>query len=632
MCGIAGCIGTGSRADLEAMLDGLVHRGPDGSGVWERGDVLLGHRRLAIIDLSDRGSQPMLNEDGTLVLVANGEIYNHRALRRDLEAAGHRFRSDCDSEVILHLVEEEGAAAFERLNGMFAVAVWDVRRERLLLARDRLGQKPLYYRVRNGTVVFASEADALTRHSCVPREPDPVAIGRYFLYEHVPTPDCIWSGVRKLPSGHRAIFDRASGSLDVAKFWETRFTPPHDAGEGALLEEFDVRIGAAVQRHLESDVPMGVFLSGGLDSTTVAWYAARRVGRLRTFTVAFGETTFGEQAIAADVARRIGSDHREIPFGPDEFWRTSLDLLPKLDEPFADSSLIPAHFLCREARRHITVALGGEGGDELLVGYPYFLAHQLAPWWRAIPDCIRISIINNIIAGLPTSFRNETWEYRAKKFIEAEGYWDDPHTCQQIWLGAFEPPALERLLKPAWRAAARLDRLFAPLDLWKNEAAPDELLLERMLRQTQRKYLMDDGLTKTDRASMMCGMEQRAPLLDAELVDWVNRIPFRYKYRPGKTKRLLRRLMAGRLPESVWKGGKHGFTPPISQWFAGRFRHEAEEILLAPDPVLCENVIRELWVEHMEGRQDHRKKLWTVFAWKLWSRHPDRMRYIRGFT
>jgi len=614
------------------MLDGLAHRGPDGSGIWERGDVLLGHRRLAIIDLSSRGRQPMLNEDGTLVLVANGEIYNHRALRCELEALGHRFRSDCDSEVILHLVEEVGEAAFERLNGMFAAAVWDVRRERLLLARDRLGQKPLYYRIGNGTIVFASEAEALTCHSCVPRDPDPVAIGRYFLYEHVPTPDCVWSGVRRLPAGHRAAFERSSGRLDVAKFWRVRFTPSHTGGERELLEGLDEQLERAVHRHLESDVPMGVFLSGGLDSTTVAWYAARRLGRLRTFTVAFEEATFGEQAIAADVARRIGAEHHEIGFGPDEFWKTALELLPKLDEPFADSSLIPAHFLCREARRHITVALGGEGGDELLVGYPYFLAHQLLPWWRAVPDCVRTTIVNTCIAALPTSFRNETWEYRAKKFIEAEGHWGDPHACQQIWLGAFEPSALERLLKPSWRKAARLDRLFAPLDLWKGEAAPGEGLLERMLRQTQRKYLMDDGLTKTDRASMACGMEQRAPFLDAELVDWVNRIPFRHKYHPGKTKLLLRRLMAGRLPEAVWKGGKHGFTPPISSWFAGRFRREAEDILLAPDPVLCENVIRELWMEHQAGRQNHRKKLWTVFVWKLWSRRPDRMRCIRGFT
>ncbi|RCK81519.1 MAG: Asparagine synthetase [glutamine-hydrolyzing] [Candidatus Ozemobacter sibiricus] len=620
MCGIAGFHGPGGLEDLQAMLAALAHRGPDDAGTYVASPLYLGHRRLSIIDLSEQGRQPMANEDGTVWLVFNGEVYNFPVLRAELERAGHRFRSRTDTEVIIHLYEEHGPAAFTRLNGMFALALWDARCRRLLLARDRHGQKPLFYVARDGLFAFASEAAALTRHSRIPGNLHLPALARFLFYEHIPAPDCIWEGIRKLAPASCLEFDPEQQSVRVERYWSVQFLPRHPISAGEAVSALEERLEAAVRRHLIADVPVGLFLSGGLDSSTLAWFAQRALGgRLRTFTIAFSETSFGEQDLARATAHQLGTRHEEIFFGREDFWATAQEVVGRLDEPFADSSIIPAYHLCRMARSKIKVALGGEGGDELFLGYPWFQAVQVARMLQAFPRAVRRNLLLPLVDWLPCSHRNETWEYRVKKFFEAEPWLDDPIQAQQVWVGAFGPERLRKLFRPEVHPHLGLESLFAPLEYYRTDAQPGETAFDGVVRLTQHRYLMDDGLTKTDRASMFHGLELRAPLLDVELADWVNRLPHALKRRGGRTKLLLRRLMAGRLPPEVLGGRKRGFTPPISQWFCEDFRDRVQEMLFRPGPWFDPHYIRQLWDEHVRHRQNHRKLLWTLFMWNWWS-------------
>ena len=367
-------------------------------------------------------------------------------------------------------------------------------------------------------------------------------------------------------------------------------------------------------------MPVGVYLSGGMDSTTLAYYSQQILnGALKTFTVAFKEDSFDEQWRARETAEKLKTRHHEIEFSAQDFIRTAFEIIPKLDIPFADSSLIPALYLNKFAKAHIKVALGGEGGDELFVGYPIYTAHQLLKYFRAIPAGLRRLFIVPLINRLKTSYKNETWTYRLKKFVEANDYLDNPYYCQQIWLGAFGADRLTKLFKKEYHAAIGLEALFANIDLYKRDAGKNEELIDGLMRQTQHKYLMDDGLTKADRASMANSLEMRAPLLDSELVEWVNRIPFKYKYSQGKTKLVLKKLMRNKIPENIINGKKQGFTPPIAEWFAKSLEDQIKEYIFLDNGLFNRDYIRRLWEEHLSQRQNHRKILWTLFVWQLWS-------------
>ncbi len=617
MCGIAGFVNRdGEAADrgvLARMTGTLAHRGPDGEGEFIEGPAGLGHRRLSIIDV-DGGAQPMSNEDGSVWVTFNGEIYNDPELRAGLLARGHVFRTDCDTESLVHLYEEHGPEFVRHLNGMFALAIWDVRRSRLVLARDRMGQKPLFYaETPAGSLVFGSEPKALLAHPGVARRLDPAGLSRYLFYEYIPAPHSIWEGMRKLPPAHLLV--REGGVSTVSRYWSS----PEPDAEGLPFEEQSARFWdefrAAVGRHRRSDVPLGVFLSGGVDSSSVAAALAELepASHIRTFSIGFEDPSFDESGHARAVARHLGTDHHERTFSADSV----MELLPEaagwLDEPFGDASVLPTHLLSRFAREHVTVALGGDGADELLAGYPTFRAERASEVYRRLPKAAR-ALAGSAVGMLPVDHGNISLDFKLKQFLR--GASEPSALAHQRWLGSFSGPEIGRLLVDGnidveGEHLARASALAVGSDP-----------LTRSLRLYQDTYLPEDILTKVDRASMACGLEVRAPFLDARLVDAIQLLPSSYKYGRGQTKRLLKRAAAPRLPASILERPKKGFGIPVARWLRGPLAPLMHS-LLAPDRLRKQGLFRPDEVarrigEHLAGARDHRKPLWTLLMFQLW--------------
>jgi asparagine synthase (glutamine-hydrolysing) len=620
VCGICGVVGREpvDREALKRMTDALRHRGPDDEGflVEEQPDgvaIGLGFRRLSIIDLVS-GNQPIGNEDGSVQVVFNGEIYNYRELRSDLEAHGHRFSTNTDTEVIVHLYEERGPHCVDRLNGMFAIALWDSKRSELVLARDRFGKKPLYYAEVDGTLLFGSELKSLVEHPLCPRELDLDAVSRYLALEYVPTPYSIYEGVRKLPGGH--VLRWRDGRTSIERYWDLRLDPDDPPRpDWEYIEEFRALFHDAVRRRLISDVPLGAFLSGGIDSSSVVamMVSALPPGAVKTFSVGFGERSFDESQHARRVAAHFGTDHREEVFTADMM----LDILPAvvdwLDEPFGDASILPTYLLSRFTREHVTVALGGDGSDELLAGYPTFPADRLARLYR-VPQLLHANVIVPLADRLPVSTRNFSFDFKLKRFLRAASAPDDVRHA--TWLGSFAPNEQAELLT------------FLPRDPYAEQrhalaAAPSDQLT-RLIYLYAKTYLQDDILVKVDRASMACSLEVRAPFLDVELVEFLGRVPSRLKLRRLETKLLLKRAMGETLPPGIATRRKKGFGIPVAAWFKGQLR-EALQDELSPERIRRQGLfdaaeVQRLVREHLTGRHDHRKQLWTLFVFQLWHR------------
>jgi asparagine synthase (glutamine-hydrolysing) len=618
MCGIAGFVNrAGEAADREllaGMTATIAHRGPDGEGFYCQGPAGLGHRRLSIIDV-DGGSQPLCNEDGTVWVTYNGEIYNDPELRRDLLARGHTFRTECDTESLVHLYEEHGADFARHLNGMFALAIWDVTRQRLVLARDRMGQKPLFYcATSNGGFVFGSEPKALLAHPDVPRRLDPQGLARYLFYEYIPAPHSIWKGFKKLPPAHVLI--REAGVTTIQRYWDSSEPSadplPFDAAASRFWDDFRASVG----RHRRSDVPLGVFLSGGIDSSSVAAALTELepARNIRTFSIGFEDRSFDESEHARAVARHLGTDHRERTFSA----ATVLDLLPEvanwLDEPFGDASILPTHLLSRFAREEVTVALGGDGADELLAGYPTFAAERASAMFRRLPGVAR-SLAGAAVGKLPVDHGNISLDFKLKQFLK--GASEPSPLAHQRWLGSFSGSEIGRVLVDGAGFDVENEHLGRASSL-----AVGGDPLTRSLRLYQDTYLPDDILAKVDRASMARGLEVRAPFLDAELVDSIQRLPSSYKYGRGLTKRLLKQAAIGRLPASILERPKKGFGIPVARWLRGPLAPMMES-LLAPDRLRKQGLFRPEEVsrrmnEHRAGVRDHRKPLWTLLMFQLW--------------
>ena len=618
MCGIAGFVNReGEAADrdlLARMTATIAHRGPDGEGSYLDGPAGLGHRRLSIIDVGG-GSQPMSNEDGTVWVTFNGEIYNDPELRADLERRGHTFRTGSDTESLVHLYEEHGPTFARHLNGMFALAIWDARRKILVLARDRMGQKPLLYcETTHGGFVFGSEPKALIAHPDVPRRLDPRGLARYLFYEYVPAPHSIWEGMRKLPPGH--VLVRAAGVSTVRRFWES----PDPVADPLPFEDASARFWddfrAAVGRHKRSDVPLGVFLSGGVDSSSVAAALAEIIParEIRTFSIGFDDKSFDESGHARAVADFLGTDHRERTFSAS----TVMDLLPEvsgwLDEPFGDASILPTHLLSRFAREEVTVALGGDGADELLAGYPTFAAERASTLFRKLPRAAR-ALAGAAVGQLPVDHGNISLDFKLKQFLR--GASEPTALAHQRWLGSFSGREIDELLVDRGGFDVEAEHLARASQLVSGGDP-----LTRSLRLYQDTYLPDDILAKVDRASMARGLEVRAPFLDAELVDSIQRLPSSYKYGRGITKRLLKRAASGRLPASILERPKKGFGIPVARWLRGPLAPMMAS-LLDPDRLRDQGLFRPEAVarrveEHRSGVRDHRKPLWTLLMFQLW--------------
>ncbi len=613
MCGICGIATTRGAADVEAlraMSDLLVHRGPDSAGEHLANGVALAARRLSIIDLA-HGDQPIANEDGSCVVVQNGEIYNYPELRRELERAGHELRTHCDTEALVHLYEEHGLGFAERLRGMFAVAIWDSRRHRLVLARDPYGIKPLYYRHVADELRFASELRALPRG-----EIDLDALEAFLAFNSIPAPYSIFRDVRKLPAGHILVWEDGAITLE-------RYARPGPEAESALrtgdeaelVEELRARLRDSVRAHLLSDVPVGVLLSGGVDSAVLAALAAQETPEpVHTFTIGFEERSFDERADARRVAERYGTEHHELLVRPEPELLLRA-LAEAFDEPFADSSALPTYLVSQLAAEHVKVALSGEGGDELFGGYYTYqadlMADRLAPLARAVRP---------LVEALPSSSRKASLDYKAKRFVRAAHL--PPLERHHGWKEIFSADVRGEL---TGRRAA-----FDPVDVYRaryaeTSAAPQ---LARLQDVDFGVYLVDDLLVKTDRASMAHSLEARVPFLDPVVTNLAFALPTRLKVRGLTKKVLLRKAAEPLLPKEVVHGRKRGFSIPAAAWLRGELEPFARETLspstlqrqgfFQPEPV------GRLLDEHVAGKQDWSRQLWGLLAFTLWyERHVE---------
>jgi asparagine synthase (glutamine-hydrolysing) len=633
MCGIAGIVDITNRPVDEAvvrnMTDRLRHRGPDDGGARIASGPLgsglsagLGHRRLSIIDLSELGHQPMANEDESVWITFNGEIYNYLDLRDDLLALGHRFRSRTDTEVIIHGYEEYGAGVCEKLSGMFAFAIWDAPKGRLLLARDRFGKKPLYYRQTSSGISFASEPKAFFALPGFTPELDREGLALYLAFEYVPVPKSIYSGVNKLAPGSCAVFENAV--LSISLYWDVVFpdrsvkTPSFDDAVRSLLDH----LKSSVKKRLMSDVALGVFLSGGIDSSAVVAMMSEIIDPklIKTFSIGFEDASFDESAHARRVARHFGTDHRERTFTAQEMVALLPEVWGFLDEPFADASVLPTFMLSRFTRETVTVALGGDGGDELFAGYDPFLAHRFAnAYATAVPAWLTRAILSPLASLIPVSPHNMSLDFRIKQFLK--GVYAPLPERNQRWLGAFPPDEQGRLFTSAMNESLRGFDPFAGMNqslegrIFRDWADETAFLYERF-------YLGEDILTKVDRASMAVSLEARTPFLDWNLSEFANALPSRYKLRGLTRKYILKKALEHKLPRDILYRKKKGFGIPLTKWLRYDLRPLLEQVFsterMEREGLFSVPFVHSLMYEHFAGKRDNRKQLWALLMFEQW--------------
>ena len=599
------------RAALESMTAALVHRGPDGGGAYCDAHVGLGARRLSIIDL-ERGDQPIANEDGSVRVVHNGEIYNYRTLREGLRRRGHGLSSSCDTEILVHLYEEHGLDFVRELRGMFAVALWDAPERRLILARDPFGIKPLYYAERDGELWFASELRALMREPGLSRELDLAALESFLAFNSIPAPLTIFRAARKLPAGHMLVW--SDGQTSVEEYERPRPAAAHETRTEpveVLAEELRNRLRDSIRAHLVADVPVGVLLSGGVDSSAITALAAEATGPgLQTFSVGFRERSFDELEMARTIAARYRTDHHEVVLQP-QGAELLEDVVRAFDEPFGDSSALPTYLVARLAASHVKVALSGEGADELFGGYYTYVADLLAPRiGRAA------SLAAPLVELLPSSSRKVSLDYKAKRFVRGARL--QPLERHHAWREIFSDEARAELLMPAMRSG------HDPLEPYRACYAETDGAerLARLQDVDLRVYLVDDLLVKADRAGMAHSLEVRVPFLDRSVASFAQSLPTALKVRGLAKKRLLRRAVEPLVPKAVVTGRKQGFSIPAAAWLRGELEPFAREVL--SEPKLREQgyfeprAVTRLMDRHVSGREDLSRQLWGLLAFSLW--------------
>lgn len=634
MCGITGAVWTDAGEPIDGstlarMTDVLAHRGPDDRGCY-RSEVAahhysgsiagaaLGFRRLAILDLAG-GNQPLSNEDGSVWLVFNGEIYNYLTLRKRLEGSGHRFRTAGDTETLVHLYEDEGVDFVKHLEGMFALALWDARQRQLVLARDRLGKKPLVYRLEEERLLFASELKSLLEVPGVPREVDASALDEYLTYQYVPHPNTIFRGFRKLPPGHTAVYrDRR---LSVAPYWQPDFNLEIKRSAADYRAELREKLTSSVEKRLQSDVPLGAFLSGGVDSSIVVGLMAKLArGPVRTFSIGFPVAEFDETSYAREVASQLGTVHQEFRVEPD-----ALSILPKLvwyfDEPFADSSAVPTYYVAKMTREHVTVALTGDGGDELFAGYPRYRAVEVGTLFDRLPRGLTRVIAGDYWQRLPSGQRQKSYLRKFKRLVGALGR--SPERRYLDWISIFNEMRRAELYDESF--IARLP-----------ESDPFDFLAAAFARSRDRDpitaasltdlttYLPCDLMTKVDIASMANSLECRQPFLDHHVVELAAAMPLSLKYRRGRGKRILIETFRDLLPASVRRRSKMGFGVPLAHWFRHDLKDLSRDVLLDARALsrgyFRPEAVRNLVDDHQSGRYDHSYRLWALLMFELWQR------------
>ena len=634
MCGITGWINLrktntpDTDAVLHQMCERIVHRGPNSEGIWADDTAALGMRRLSIIDLQT-GDQPVFSCDRSVVVMMNGELYNYREVRAGLEEKGHRFTTKSDTEILPHLYEEYGEDLVDHLNGMYAFSLWDTSAKKLIIARDRFGEKPLYYGVFDGKLVWASEPKSILAHPAVNAELDLNALRHYVSFDYVPAPMSIYKGISKLPPAH--ILTVENGEVKVRRYWDISFIDPVKLAvsdrerrsktvgltEGA--GELRDLLSDAVRMRLVADVPLGILLSGGIDSSTVAAFAVRHASeKVKTFSIGFEEDSFDESKYARAVAKHLGTEHHEDILSAEKAGDLISDIAEWLDEPLADGSLIPTFLLSGFVRKHVTVALGGDGGDELFAGYPMYYAHKVAARYLAVPSFIRRGLIEPAVNALPVSTRNLSFDYKAKRFVRAMGY--DETARHHSWFGSFAAGQHERLF-----SRNVLERTDA--DIYKGireivGRSDAKNVIERMQYADINFYLAEDILTKVDRAAMAVSLETRAPFLDPRIGQFAASIPVEYKLKGKSGKFILKEAMKEMLPQEILHRPKKGFGIPIAEWLKGRLNPLLHDMLaekrIAEQGLFEPAFVAKLIREHETGAASHHKELWNLLVFQLW--------------
>jgi asparagine synthase (glutamine-hydrolysing) len=637
MCGIAGILDINSTPEkglIQRMCRIMTHRGPDGEGYHISGPVALGHRRLSIIDLTG-GKQPLCNEDGTVWITFNGEVYNFQELRDDLIAKGHRFATRSDTEVIVHTWEEYSERCVERLRGMFAFALWDSKAGKLFIARDRLGKKPVYYFHNGGRFLFASEIKAILQDEGVKRELDPKALADYLTYHYIPFPETIFKGIKKLEPGHVMTVELVESSqqvkpaqlakpsqltLSVEKYWDITYSPDYSLSENDWVEALQEKLLEAVRIRLISEVPLGAFLSGGIDSSTVvALMSQVQSAPVKTFSIGFKEEDFSELKYARQVAEKFGTEHHEFVVEPD-----AIEVLPRLawefDEPFADSSAIPTYYVSKIAREQVTVILSGDGGDETFAGYRRYGWAQDMSKYDAIPNPLKKAFF-----GLPASLLPDGMKGKGALKHLSKGSFE-----RYAGLNTFgESPYLDRLLSADTLATIRRTykgRLpdFSAMEGFYKSCSPSNYLTRIQYVDT-KLYLSEDILTKVDRASMLSSLETRAPLLDHELIELAARMPSSFKLNGGETKYILKKAMEGILPDDILYRRKMGFGVPLIHWFKKDLTEYARDLLLSKQArergLFNAKHVETVLNTHQKKGRDLSARIWALLFFEQWAKN-----------
>ena len=624
MCGICGIVNLNTpepidRDTLLKMTKIMKHRGPDEQGIYTDEWVGLGSRRLSIIDLVG-GRQPIANEDESMRIIFNGEIYNYRELRTYLQKRGHVFRTRTDTEVILHLYEEFGGDCAQHLNGIFAFAIWDIPRQEIFIARDRMGVKPLYYTETANRFIFGSEMKVLLAHPAVARDIDPVSLNEYLSFEYVPSPRTILRNIYRLEPGH--ILRYNARGLHIQQYWNISLArsesrpPVHWRDYAANFYE---TLKSSVRQELVSDVPVGVLLSGGIDSSTIAALMAELYpGTVDSFSVAFEEASFDESRYARMAAKHLGIRHNELVLSSKMVAKMVPTITDFLDEPFGDSSLVPTYFLSLFARGYVKVVLGGDGGDELLAGYPTLVAHRLIEYYeRAVPWSIRAYVVPKMLDLMPVSFSNISFDFRVRRFLSGRGV--PLQARHHRWLGSFVDEEKSLLLQDWIKPVLRDTYAQAYAHARECDA---HLPLNQLLYDDMKMYLEGDILYKVDRASMAAALEVRVPFLNREVVDFVTELPLGLKLHRLTGKYLLKKSMEGVLPREIIKRPKKGFNMPVAHWLTGELRDLVLDMLseerITRQWLFNYAYIKHLLDEHFARRRDNRKLLWTLLIFQLW--------------
>jgi asparagine synthase (glutamine-hydrolysing) len=625
MCGICGKLYFNStqKADqniISAMASVLNHRGPDDHGIYVDGPVGIGHQRLSIIDVSSAGHQPMSNEDGSIWIVFNGEIYNFEELRLELQGKGHVFASHTDTETIIHLYEEEDTDCLNRLRGMFAFAIWDGRKQRLFIARDRVGKKPLVYTVTDDAVIFASEIKALLQDPSVTAAVDCEALHHYLTYQYVPSPWTMFKGIRKLPPAHSLVVQQ--GNITTRQYWHLSYA--HKLTLPALgdyVDQFMAVFTEAVKIRLRSDVPLGAFLSGGIDSSATVAVMSQLTNRpIKTFSIGFDVDEYNETTFAALVAKKFNTDHTEFIVNPD-----AISILPKLvwhyNEPFADSSAIPTYYVSKLTREHVTVALNGDGGDESFAGYERYIADKLAGYYEKIPCVVREHIIKRSLSFIPHQENRSSFFRRLKRFVN--GISEKAERRYVRWICGFDNAMKNDLYSAAFaEKIATIDSVDLIVNWYAKADA--SAFLDKTLFVDIMSYLPDDLLVKVDIASMANSLEARSPFLDHKLMEFAAALPPHLKLNGIQSKYLLKKAFSSVLPRSVLYRKKMGFGVPIDRWLRNELKELTYQILLEKRSVergiFKEQAVRMLIDEHMLKRADHSYRIWALLFLELWYR------------